>query len=97
MDWKTSLDWYCSGNTLDKNDIELLENEYQQVLKANNNELEMEVAPKHICKKALVCEGSFWITCLASVLDQLSPISLGQKTRGAKVFDELTRNGYLHH
>ena len=33
MDWKTSLDWYCSGNILEKEDLELLEKHYQQVIK----------------------------------------------------------------
>ena len=32
MDWKTSLDWYCSGNILEKEDVELLEKHYQQVI-----------------------------------------------------------------
>ena len=55
----------------------------------------LEIAPKHICKAALICEGSAWISCLASVLDKCSPPSLGQKAKGAIVFDELVRQGYV--
>ena len=49
----------------------------------------LKIAPKHICQAARVCEGSVWITCLAAVLDKCSPPSIGQKARGAMVFDEL--------
>jgi len=41
MDWKTSLDWYCSGNILEKEDIELLEKHYQQVI----NEIDTNPLP----------------------------------------------------
>ncbi len=55
----------------------------------------IEVAPDHICEAASVCMGSLWITCFASVLDKVSPVQLGLKARGAKVFDELVKNNYL--
>ncbi len=77
MDWKTSLDWYCSGNRLDNYDIELLEIEYQQVLKAKNNEVKLEVAPKHICNQTEIPENSLWIKAVAVVLDRLSPVEVG--------------------
>ena len=78
MDWKTSLDWYCSGNTLDSNDIELLENAYQQVIKANKNEVQFEIAPKHICNQTEIAEDSLWIKAVAVVLDRLSPVKIGK-------------------
>ena len=46
MDWKTALDCYCSGNILEKEDIELLEIEYKQVLKATINEFKLEILSK---------------------------------------------------
>ena len=55
----------------------------------------LKIAPKHICKAAHVFEGSVWITCLAAVLDKCSPPSLGQKAKGAIVFDELVQQGYI--
>ena len=81
MDWKTSLDWYCSGNKLDNDDIELLENEYQRVLKAKNNEVKLEVAPQHICNQTKIAEDSLWIKAVAVVLDRLSPIKAGTPRR----------------
>ena len=55
----------------------------------------LKIAPKHICQAAHVCEGSTWITCLAAVLDNCLPPSIGQKAKGAIVFDELVRQGYF--
>ena len=89
MDWKTSLDWYCSGNKLDKEDIELLEIEYHQVLKANNNVAKLEVAPKHICNQTEIPDGSLWIKAVALVLDRLCPVKAG-KSRSL-IIDKITR------
>ena len=89
MDWKTSLDWYCSGNTLDNDDIELLESEYQQVLKASNNEDKLEVAPKHICNQTEIPENSLWIKAVAVVLDRLSPVTVGNPR--SLIVDKLRR------
>ena len=50
---------------------------------------------EYICEAASVYKGSLWIICLAAVLDQVIPLPLGTKGRGAKVFDELLMNGYL--
>ena len=77
MDWKTSLDWYCSGNTLDNEDIELLEIEYQKTIKENNIAVKLEIAPKHICNQTEIPEDSLWIEAVAVVLDRLSPAKDG--------------------
>ncbi len=55
----------------------------------------LKIAPNHICKSVLVCEGSTWITCLAALLDKCLPPRLGHKAKGAIVFDELFRQGYI--
>ncbi len=98
MNYQLLLECYCSGTGLTKMETELLDLElYSQIqsIKVSSSQGCLEVAPDHICEIAQVSIGSMWITCLAAVLDQLSPISLGGKARGAKVFDELVRNGYL--
>tara|TARA_Y100001968_G_C18817154_1_gene462914 strand:+ start:216 stop:500 length:285 start_codon:yes stop_codon:yes gene_type:complete len=77
MDWKTSLDWYCSGNILDDEDLKILEKQYQQVIKNRKQESSLEVAPKHICNQIQIPEGSIWISALAVVLDRLSPLKEG--------------------
>ena len=33
--------------------------------------------------------------CFAAVLDQINPVPMGTKARGARVFDELVKNGYV--
>ena len=81
MDWKTSLDWYCSGNILEKEDIELLEKHYQQVIDEINKNQSLELAPKHICNQTKIPEGSSWIKAVAVVLDRLSPIKAGTPRR----------------
>tara|TARA_B100001250_G_C19180782_1_gene520887 strand:- start:156 stop:428 length:273 start_codon:yes stop_codon:yes gene_type:complete len=89
MDWKTSLDWYCSGNRLDKDDIERLEIEYQQVLKVYNKEIKWEKAPKHICNQTEIPENSLWIKAVAVVLDRLSPVTVGNPR--SLIVDKLRR------
>tara|TARA_Y100001968_G_scaffold210422_1_gene193541 strand:+ start:172 stop:453 length:282 start_codon:yes stop_codon:yes gene_type:complete len=78
MDWKTSLDWYCSGNILDEEDLQILENQYQQVIKNIDIENSLQAAPKHICNQIKVPEGSSWISAVAIVLDRLSPLKEGK-------------------
>ncbi len=89
MDWKTSLDWYCAGNNLDESDIQLLENEYQKILKANNKKDVMELAPKHICNQTKIPECSLWIKAVAVVLDRISPEKA--RTPRTEVIEELRK------
>ena len=84
MDWKTSLDWYCSGNNLDEEDLRILENQYHQVIQNRDFKNSLEVAPKHICNQTKIPEGSTWIKAVAVVLDRLSPLDNG-KARSLKV------------
>ena len=89
MDWKTSLDWYCSGNILDKEDVELLEIYYRQVTNGFDSDDSFELAPKHICNQTNIPEGSSWITAVAVILDRLNPVKTG-KPRSLLV-DQLRR------
>ena len=89
MDWKTSLDWFCSGNILEKEDVDLLEKHYQQVINEIDTKLSLELAPKHICNQTKIPEGSSWITAVAVVLDRLNPVNTG-KTRSS-IVDQLRR------
>ena len=89
MDWKTSLDWYCSGNSLEKEDVDLLEKHYQQVINEIDTNLSLELAPKHICNQTNIAEGSFWITAVAVVLDRLNPVKTGNPR--SLIVDQLRR------
>ena len=89
MDWKTSLDWYCSGNILEKEDLELLEEHYQQVINEIDTNLSLELAPKHICNQTNIQEGSYWLTAVAVVLDRLNPVKTGKPR--SLIVDQLRR------
>ncbi len=89
MDWKTSLDWYCSGNILEKEDVDLLEKHYQEIINESDSNLSAEIAPKHICNQTNIPEGSSWITAVAVILDRLNPVKTG-KPRSLLV-DQLRR------
>tara|TARA_Y100001968_G_scaffold329914_1_gene380384 strand:- start:1074 stop:1346 length:273 start_codon:yes stop_codon:yes gene_type:complete len=78
MDWKTSLDWYCSGNILDEEDVELLENHFLHVTNGVDSENSFALAPKHICNQTNIPEGSSWIKAVAVVLDRLNPVKDGK-------------------
>ena len=90
MDWKTSLDWYCSGNKLDNDDIELLEIEYKQTIKANKIAVKLEIAPKHICNQIEIPENSLWIKAVAIVLDRITPDRVGKPR--SLIIDKLRRH-----
>ena len=98
MNYQLLLECHAQGTEITKQEAEFLDLElYSQIesIKVCRMQGCIEVAPHHICKTALVCEGSVWITCLAAVLDKCLPPSIGQKAKGAIVFDELVRQGYF--
>ena len=98
MNYQLLLECYSSGSEMTQDELQMLEIELDtqiESIKVSRTQGCLKIAPKHICKFALVCESSYWITCLASVLDRCSPPSLGQKAKGAIVFDELVRQGYV--
>ena len=89
MDWKTSLDWYCSGNILEKEDFDLLEKHYQQLINEIDTNHSLELAPKHICNQTNIPEGSSWIKAVAVVLDRLNPVKTGKPR--SLIVDQLKR------
>ena len=98
MNYQLLLECHAQGTEITRQEAELLDIEfYSQLESIKNSRTQgcLEIAPEHICKTSLVCKGSNWITCLAAVLDQLSLVKIGEKARGAQVFDELVKNGYL--
>ena len=93
------MEGYSSRSGISEDELQMLEVElYVQIesIKVSRAQGCLQIAPKHICKSTLVCESSTWITCLASLIDKCSPPSLGTKSRGAQVFDELVQQGYIN-
>ena len=98
MNYQMLLECYASGSELSEQEIEILDLELEtqiESLKLPFSQECIQVAPVRICESAFVCEGSFWITCLASVLDKLVPRGLANLSRGKKVFEVLVQNKYL--
>ena len=97
MNYQLLLECYSSGSEMTKDELQMIEIELEtqiESIKVSRTQGCLKIAPKHICQAALVCEGSAWITCLASVLDKCLPPSIGQKAKGEIVFDELVRQSY---
>ena len=92
------LECHSAGTAITKQEAVILDLELDSQIasiKVSRTQGCIEVAPDHICKSALVHTGSLWITCFAAVLDQINPVPMGTKARGARVFDELVKNGYV--
>ena len=98
MNYQMLLECHAAGTAITKKEAVILDLELDSQIasiKVSRTQGCIEIAPDHICKSALVCKGSFWITCFAAVLDQINPVPMGRKARGAIVFDELVENGYV--
>tara|TARA_Y100001968_G_scaffold308904_1_gene328214 strand:+ start:283 stop:564 length:282 start_codon:yes stop_codon:yes gene_type:complete len=89
MDWKTSLDWYCSGHQLDEEDLQILEIQYEEAIDNREINNSFKVAPKHICNQTKIPEGSTWILAVAVVLDRLSPLENSKPRRS--IIDNMSR------
>tara|TARA_Y100001968_G_C19075906_1_gene580658 strand:+ start:301 stop:594 length:294 start_codon:yes stop_codon:yes gene_type:complete len=74
MDYLTLIDWHCSGNSLSDAELKILDIEFYLRIENIDQNSSLEIAPPHICKASLTDEGSYWIVCFASVLDQLCPL-----------------------
>ncbi len=98
MNYQMLLECHAAGISISKQEAQLLDLELESQIasiKVSRTQGCIEIAPDHICKAAFICKGSFWISCLAAVLDQVTPVPMGTKARGATVFDELVQNRYL--
>ena len=86
---------YVDRKTLNNEQIEYLE----QALKASIQKLkytgiEPSVANHKICDSALIAQGSYEISCIASILDMIKPTENDIK-RKTKVFNELCNAGFI--
>jgi len=98
MNYQLILECYAVGTEITTQEAKLLDLELQSQIESItvcSRQGCLKIAPDHICMTSLVCKGSFWITCLAAVLDKLLPVPPVNKARGAIVFDELVSLGYL--
>jgi len=97
MNYQLLVESYSFGTPLSQSEVKLLSLELDtQIsnLDITNNLGCLDSAPSHICRGLNLKKGSFWITCLAEVLD-LHQINTTGKTNGAKVHDELLKHGLV--
>tara|TARA_Y100001978_G_C23650673_1_gene413212 strand:- start:552 stop:851 length:300 start_codon:yes stop_codon:yes gene_type:complete len=97
MNYQLLIESYSFGTTLSNQEVELLNIELDaQLLNLNISEkLEcLESAPNHICKGLSLRNGTFWITCLAEVIDRYKP-PINGKTKGAEIYDKLLKKGLV--
>ena len=100
MNYQLLMECHAAGTAITQQEARLLDLELDSQLasiKVSRTQGCIEIAPAHICRAANVRQDSFWITCFAAILDELIPVAVGEKSRGATVFDELVWNGYLVH
>ena len=91
------LECHAAGTKITRQEAKILDLELDSQIasiQVSRTQGCIEVAPDHICKAASVCKGSLWITCFASVLDKINPVTIGKQARGARVVDVLINNDY---
>ena len=97
MNYQLLIESHSFGTTLSNQEVELLILELEtQVANLNiTNELGcLRSAPTHICKGLGLKKGTYWITCLAEVIDRYKK-PLNGKTKGAEIFDKLLQKGLV--
>ena len=97
MNYQLLIESYSFGTPLSKEEIALLTLELETQIMNINISTDFacfKSAPSHICKALDLRKGTFWIMCLAQVLDLHEPLKLG-KTKSVEVFDLLLKNGLV--
>ena len=97
MNYQLLIESYSYGTALSQQEIELLSLELEAQIMNINISTEfgcLKSAPSHICKGLNLKKDSFWITCLAEVIDKHKPTKTG-KTKGAQIYDELLKRGLV--
>ena len=91
MNYQLLIEYYSNGTHLSKQEIELLSLELEtQIMNIDisTNFACFKSAPSHICKALNLKKGTYWIMCLAVIIDLHKPSKKG-KTKSAEVFDLL--------
>ena len=93
MNYQLLIESYSFGSNLSESEINLLILELDTQILNLSFSIDigcLESAPTHICGCLNLRKGSFWITCLAEVID-LHQTNKRVKTYGSKVYDELLK------
>ena len=97
MNYQLLIESYYHGTKPTELEISLLELElYTQIsnIKISKNFECLSFAPEHICSCLNLKKNSFWITCLAEIIDKYKKSEIGI-TKGAEVYQALFREGLV--
>ena len=97
MNYQLLIESYSFGSALTEKEIELLSLELETQIMNINISTEFgcfKSAPSHICEELNLKKDTYWIMCLAEILDLHKPTKLG-KTKSAEVFDLLLEKGLV--
>ena len=97
MNYQLLIESYSFGTALSEQEIELLTLELEtQIININiSTEFDcFKSAPSHICEGLNLKENTYWIMCLAEIVDLHKPLKLG-KTKSVEVFDLLLEKGLV--
>ena len=97
MNYQLLIESYSLGSTLSKQEIELLNLELETQIMNINISTEFgcfKFAPAHICEGLKLKKGTYWIMCLAEIIDLNKSLQFG-KTKSVEVFDLLLEKGLV--
>ena len=97
MNYQLLIESYSFGAALSEQEIELLSLELETQIMNINISTEFgffKCAPLHICEGLNLKKDTYWIMCLAEILDLHKPSKLG-KTKSVEVFDLLLEKGIV--
>ena len=97
MNYQLLIESYTFGSDLSEQEIELLSLELETQIMNINISTEfgfLKSAPSHICERLNLKKDTYWIMCLAEILDLHKSIKSG-KTKSVEVFDLLLEKGLV--
>ena len=97
MNYQLLIESYSFGASLSDQEIELLSLELQAQMM--NLDISQDFpcftsAPIHICKALNLKKGTYWIMCIAEILDLHKPTTIG-KSKSVEVYDLLLKKGLV--
>ena len=97
MNYQLLIESYSFGTPLTEQEIELLSLELETQIININISIDLgciKTAPYHICERLNLKKDTFWIMCIAEILDLHKPPQFG-KTKSVEVFDLLLEKGLV--
>ena len=88
FNFKAVIEDYCGTGNLSEEEVDYLEREHIKTMSNICEILTPSIAHWNIYEACNLQQGSFWISCNASILDRIRPVKTG-KSRAHKLFDAL--------